>query len=374
MRWLTDRPGWRIAAALAGLALLAGCDLPRGAAIQTEITRTPDGVEADFAVYRVTREQLATYAAWPAVGDERPRAWVSRSAGALSPVIQPGDRVVITMWQSEENSLLSIPSQKRVDIGEMVVSAGGTVFLPFVEEVRIAGMTPDAARRALQAALVEIVPTAQVQLGMVSGRQNSVDIISGVRTPGSYPLPDRNTTVLSALSLAGGVAPEVRNPQLRLIRGGDVYGTPLAALLAQPTRDTTLRGGDKLAVEPDGRHFLALGATGREEIVYFPKEELSVLDATALMGGMNDARANLKGVLILRRYPETSVQPDPVGPRHAQVVFTVDLTTADGLFSAGAFTIRSGDVVLATESAITTAQTLFALVGSALRISGQVTN
>jgi polysaccharide export outer membrane protein len=306
------------------------------------------------------------------VGEDRPQSWVPRSGGALSPVIQPGDRVNITMWQSEDNSLLSIPSQKRVDIGEMVVSAGGTVFLPYVEEVRIAGMTPDAARRALQAALVQIVPTAQVQLAMVSGRQNSVDIVSGVRNPGSYPLPDRNTSVLSALSLAGGVAPELRNPQLRLIRGGDVYGTPLAALYDTPSLDTTLRGGDKLVLEADGRHFLALGATGREEIVYFPKEEVSVLDATALMGGMNDARANLKGVLILRRYPVTAVQPDPVGPANAQVVFTVDLTTADGLFSAGAFHVLPGDVVLATESPVTAMQTIFALVGSALRISNQV--
>lgn len=371
MRWLTRGRGWRIAAAAAGLAVLAACDLPRGAAIQTEITRTPEGEEADFAVYRVTRDELAVFAEWPVVGDERPQSWVPRSGGALSPVIQPGDRLVITMWQSEDNSLLSVPTQKRVDIGEMVVSAGGTVFLPYVEEVRIAGMTPDAARRALQSALEQIVPTAQVQLGMVSGRQNSVDIVSGVRNPGSYPLPDRNTTVLSALSLAGGVAPELRNPQLRLIRGGDVYGTALTELYASPALDTTLRGGDKLIVEADDRHFLALGATGREETVYFTREEISVLDATALMGGVNDARANLKGVLILRRYPATAVQPDPVGPRNAQVVFAVDLTTADGLFSAGAFPIRSGDVVLATESPITTIQTIFALVGTALRLSDQ---
>jgi polysaccharide export outer membrane protein len=45
------------------------------------------------------------------------------------------------------------------------------------------------------------------------------------------------------------------------------------------------------------------------------------------------------------------------------VVFTLDLTTSDGLFSARNFRIQSGDLLLATESPINSVQTVFSLVG-----------
>ena len=54
-----------------------------------------------------------------------------------------------------------------------------------------------------------------------------------------------------------------------------------------------------------------------------------------------------------------------------QVVFTLDLTSADGLFAARKFQIQPDDTVLATESPITSAQTVFGLVGAVLGVSAQ---
>ena len=59
------------------------------------------------------------------------------------------------------------------------------------------------------------------------------------------------------------------------------------------------------------------------------------------------------------------VRSDGKGPSHTDVVFTVDLTSADGLFSAKRFYIQPDDVVLVTESPVTKAQTIFGLIGSA---------
>jgi polysaccharide biosynthesis/export protein len=53
------------------------------------------------------------------------------------------------------------------------------------------------------------------------------------------------------------------------------------------------------------------------------------------------------------------------------VVFTLDLTSADGLFSAGQFRIHSGDLVYATESPVTRAQTILSLIGSAFGVAAQ---
>ena len=51
------------------------------------------------------------------------------------------------------------------------------------------------------------------------------------------------------------------------------------------------------------------------------------------------------------------------------MVFVIDLTSADGLFSAGQFQVHPGDTVLVTESAVTAAQSVFGLIGRAFGIS-----
>ena len=50
------------------------------------------------------------------------------------------------------------------------------------------------------------------------------------------------------------------------------------------------------------------------------------------------------------------------------MVFALDLTSADGLFSAGEFGIQDQDLVLVTQSTLVNTNTIFTLVGSAFRL------
>jgi polysaccharide export outer membrane protein len=84
---------------------------------------------------------------------------------------------------------------------------------------------------------------------------------------------------------------------------------------------------------------------------------------------VSDTRANAQGILILRRYPLSKVTADRFGPDHPRTVFTLDLTSADGLFSADQFLIQPGDLIYVTESPMTAAQSIFSLMGSVLRLS-----
>jgi polysaccharide export outer membrane protein len=254
----------------------------------------------------------------------------------------------------------------------VTVSPAGTVFLPYVESLRIAGMSPDRAREIIQERFAAIIPSAQVQVDLKEGRQSTVSAVSGVRTPGAYPMPDQDYTVMSLIAAAGGVSEDLNNPQIRLIRDNAIYGTSVERLFSEPGLDTTLRGGDKLLVQEDERTFLSLGATGREAIHTFPTDRINALEALSIVGGVAEGRANPQGVLILRQYPVEAVRADGTGPRHSRTVFTIDLTTADGLFSAGQFQIMPGDLVYGTESPVASAQTVFSLLGSAFVVVNQV--
>lgn len=361
---------------LIGLILLVSAcgSLPRGAALRSEILQTrasDDPALRDFAVAPVTRALLPVYAAWPHRKGTG-HSWIDRVDQPETRIIASGDMLDITIWSTEENGLLTAPGQRFVRLPEQRVGASGTVFLPYVGTVKLSGMSPESARDRIEAEYAEVTPSAQVQLGFAEGRANTVSLVAGVNQPGSYPLPDRDFTVMGLIAEGGGVERGLRNPQIRLTREGRIYGTSVERLLSNPRFDTTLVGGDKIHVVEDDRKFLSLGAAGSESVHYFTQDRLNALEAMAIIGGVAESRADPGGILVLRRYASEAVTPKQAGPDHDRVVFTIDLTSADGLFSAGEFEILPGDLVYATESPVTSAQTIFSILGTSLGLASRV--
>ena len=350
---------------VAAIGTLAACGrLPGGAPVSEDVTKQARNETPDFAVYPVTRAFLPSVAQWPPTGDIERLPWIGHSHGPRHQLIQPGDMLTVQIWDSSENSLLTSIDQRVAPLGEIEVASNGSIFVPYVGKISVVGMTPDLAREELQSALEAIVPSAQVQLALTEGRSNSVDLVGGVNVPGAYPLPDRNYTVLSLLAAGGGASPAIQNPQIRLMRGGSIYGTSVTQLLDKPQLDTLLRGGDRVFLEEDDRYFLSFGASGEEDLHPFTKDRMSAMDAVSIMGGINERQADPQGLLILREYAPEDVRPGVRGPRQTRVVFTINLTSTDGLFSARKFQINPGDLVVASESPINDALTISNVIGN----------
>jgi len=351
------------------LLLLAACSLPRGAALQSEVLRASDAEDTPFAVYPVNRATLADLQSWPRVSSFN--SWIGKTRGPSSPIIAAGDRIDLIIWDNSDDSLFSAPGQKVVDMQNIQVGPAGSVFIPYLDEVYISGQTPDGARVLIQDRMMRILPTAQVQLHYLAGIRSSVSLVGGVGKPGTYPLPDRNFSVLNLISTGGGALQGLRNPQVKLMRDGKTYQVPLSRLFDDAALDTVLRGGDKVIVERDDRYFQALGASGKETLVYFEHDTVNALESMSLVGGLLDSRADPKGILILREYPASAVRSDGRGPSRTDMVFVIDLTSADGLFSARRFQIEPGDVVLVTESPVTKIKTVLGLIGGVFGIANQ---
>lgn len=338
--------------ALALVLILGACSLPRTAATPTEVLRGTDSAESNVQVVAVTRDALSDIARWPAVPAATRHNWPGASAQPVARTIRAGDTVSLQVWDSQRDSLITTDEQRMVPIQNLVVSAAGRIFVPYVGEVRVSGLTADAARREIEGQMRGVVPDGQVQLAVAPGSGNTIDVVTGVARPGRIAVPETSSTILSVLAEAGGIAPSLRNPVVRLNRAGQGYVIPARSLFSDPARDIVLRGGDRVLVEEDQRNFVALGASGRQQVVYFEREEITALDALSTIGGLNATRSNLQGVMVLREYPLRSVRDTGPFPRKERVIFTFDLTSADGLFAASNFHIAPGDVVLATESAL----------------------
>ncbi|MGB1033438.1 MAG: polysaccharide biosynthesis/export family protein [Primorskyibacter sp.] len=347
--------------------------MPRSAALETEILRQTDADAPAFQVVEVTRTALPALSQWPQTRLTRGEGWINTHRGIASSVIKAGDRLTLTIWDSQANSLLTSEGQKSVAMSNLRVAPNGTIFIPYTGTIDVGGLTPTSARARVQSRLEPIVPSAQVQLALQEGQRNSVHLVSGVPAPGTYPLPSREYTILSLISAGGGVSGALRNPRVRLLRQGRTYEIQAQRLMGSGRYDTVLQGGDKVIIEEDRRSFTALGATGTQDVIFFPKDRLSVIEALSLMGGLSADRANPEGVLVLREYPNSQVGRNQ-GPQRPYVVFAINLTTADGIFSARGFKVQPGDTVLATESPINAAQTIFGLIGSAFGLGNQLAN
>ncbi|WP_261391199.1 polysaccharide biosynthesis/export family protein [Roseovarius atlanticus] len=353
---------------------LTGCALPRGAAVQSEILKEQRSENPSFQLVEVTRELTPLIAKWPHRGASGKFHWFGADQGPDSSAIQTGDTVKIVVWDSEDNSLLTGLDGNAAEIPPQEVSATGRIFLPYVGEVSVRGLTPSSARARLQAQFEQIQPSAQVQLAVTPGRNNSVDVVGGVAAPGRYPLDSRNTKILGVVAQSGGVNPALRNPMIRLQRGGRTYETRVSSLLENANRNVRVVGGDQIVVVEDERSFTSLGATGAQKVIYFEKERMTVVEALSSTSGLNAGTANPKGVLVLRDYQPRDLKPGLAGPNKQQVVFSFDLTSADGLFAARQFFIQPDDTLYATESPINSARTVIGLFGTIIGVTSSVNN
>lgn len=357
----------------AGVSVLSACgDGPASAPRAEQVIRGAEKEDANFAVFPVNRETLPQLSRWPGKPNPNPTAWIERVRGSSAQQIQSGDMLDLSIWDNGDSSLLAQAGQKVVELKGIRVSPEGEVFLPYVDRVYIGNMSPDRARSAIQDKFSAIIPSAQVQLRHEAGRQSSVDLISGVSKPGTVVMPDRDFTVLSLIAQGGGIGKDMTNPQIRLMRGSKLYGISAKRLMKSPSLDTTLRGGDKVYIENDERYFLSLGAANKQAQIPFTDDKLNALDAASLAGGLKESRANPKGVLILRDYAPKQVRADGSGPSKERIVFAIDLTSADGLFSAGEFQIEDRDVIVVTESPLTnnsvTVRMAYDLLGLGVRV------
>ena len=358
------------AALLVACLALSACGLPRGAGFQSEVLAASNAGTAeegeapvyDFAVYEVNRESLPVIGRWPATGAQA-FSWPVAREEPASLLIAPGDTVQLTIWDAEESSVLA-GAGGFTPLQPIEVSSTGRIFVPYIGELRVSGMSPDTARSRIEEELIRTIPSAQVQLVVEPGRSNTANVSAGVTAPGLYPLPDRNFRILDLFSQAGGPSPAFNSPQVRLVRGNRTYGVSFERLLREPQLNIAVQGGDRIYVEDDARKFIALGATGSQSLFDFPEEDLSALEAMAMIGGVNAGSANPEGILILREYAPEAVRDGVSGPPKDRVVFTIDLTSADGLFSAGKFMLEGNDLIYGTESVLGPTLTAFNLINT----------
>lgn len=126
--------------------------------------------------------------------------------------IAGGDTITISIFE------LLAPGQSALQ--QIKVGDGGSITLPILGPLRVAGMTPPEIELEIKSQLraKRVLEDADVQIQILESPGLRFSILGEVRRSGAYPIPTPEYRLLNALADAGGVPPELH--ELYVIRRG----------------------------------------------------------------------------------------------------------------------------------------------------------
>lgn len=134
----------------------------------------------------------------------------------------------IQAGKSVQISILGVPSEEkgRID-GSYPVSENGTINMPFVGQVRAAGMKPENLASSLEAryrsAKIYRNPTFQVVSDVEGGSTDAPVVHIGGQIGKAGPVPyNRGLTLWQAIQAAGGPTPFGTMKRVSILRAGKV--------------------------------------------------------------------------------------------------------------------------------------------------------
>jgi len=114
-------------------------------------------------------------------------------------LIQPHDRISITMYNHPELGTTSVQSQKQ-DLRGVLVNSSGYVRLPLIKSIHVAGLTQTQAQKKIEKAYSAYLEDAEVYLEVLNKRAY---ILGEVNKPGEIRLFNEKATLLQMLAKAG---------------------------------------------------------------------------------------------------------------------------------------------------------------------------
>lgn len=247
-----------------------------------------------------------------------------------------GDVLSISIVEHPE---LGSPEAKRH------IDNDGYLFFPYVGRFKVAGLTVAQLREQLTERLAETIKDPQVEIRVVAFRSQQVYITGEVVTPGVYPITDVPMTVLAALTSAHGLTPDADWQQASLTRNGERIDIPLERFYSEGDLGGNLRlqDGDVLHIRRnDELRVFIMGEVVHPKPVVISRSGLSLTEALNLAGGIDERRADAKGIFVLR--------PQSVDAAKRADVYQLDMSNALSLVLASEFELEPRDIVYVTSA------------------------
>lgn len=293
------------------------------------------------------------------------------------PAIGVGDSLIVTVWEAAGGGLFAsasndeiAPGSHSVTLPEQIVARDGAITIPFAGRIPVAGRLPSEVQHEIERRLSgkAIDPQAIVTVG--KSVNDTVAITGEAVTGARIPLSVKGDRLLDLIAAAGGLKAPVYETDVLLSRRGTTATIPMETLVSDPLENIYAEPGDVLTVVRTPRTFIVLGAAGQNNEIDFPSAKLTLIEALAKAGGLQDSRSDPAGVFLFRHEPAAVlrafgekpavVTPDGTTP----VVYRLNLRDAKAYFAAERFPIEDKDVIYIANADVDELQKFFGLIGT----------
>lgn len=282
----------------------------------------------------------------------------------IGQTIGRGDTLDISIWEAPPAALFgtltgSMPlpvtaamaptTAQSSPLPPQMVGEDGTITIPFAGAIMAAGLTPQQLERAISGRLKGMAHLPQVVVRITSNRSATATIVGDVTNSTVIPLTAKGERLLDAFASAGGFKQPTSKMTLRLTRGTQTVSQPLDSVLLDPAQNIRLQAGDVVTAMFQPYTFTALGAVGTSAEIPFEGTGLTLAQALGRTGGLQDNRANIKGVFIFR-LEKPDVVDGEVGQQFTPdgripVIYRLSLSDPKAFFISQSFPINDGDVL-----------------------------
>ena len=271
-----------------------------------------------------------------------------------------GDVVSVTIFEAAAGGLF-IPSEAGVRPGNFVqlpnqsVDSTGNLTVPYAGSVRAVDRTPAEVQQSIVNALRNRAIEPQVVVALVEQRTSLISVLGEVNTPQRFPASAAGEKILDEITRAGGPKGQGFDTWVMLEREGKRAAVPFGALVYDPQNNIFARPNDTIYVYREPQTFVMFGASGQQGQFNFDAWRISLSEAVAKAGGLNDTLADPASVFIYRgerrEFAERlgvdiSKFDGPIIP----VIYNVNLRDPAGYFLSTKFQMRNKDVIFASNA------------------------
>lgn len=285
------------------------------------------------------------------------------SNGTNNYLIGPGDIIEVSVWEAPPAMLFGSvvldpragPTTTRVvTFPEQMVTPDGTITMPFGGRVPVKGRTTQEIEADIVKRLTGKANQPQVLVRVIKNNTSNVTVVGEVSNSTLMSLTPKGERLLDALAAGGGVKQPINRVAVQLSRDNVTATMPLDLVIRDPRQNILLKPGDVVTALYQPQSFSVLGATGKNEEIPFEAQGISLAQALARSGGLNDSRADARGVFVFRFEDAKLVDAKGQLPKSADgtvpVVYQIDLRDPASLFVTQNFPVQNRDVIYVANS------------------------
>ncbi|MCX8657162.1 polysaccharide export protein [Gilliamella sp. B2894] len=240
------------------------------------------------------------------------------------------------------------PRTGLTDLPIVTVDSKGLISLPFVGVLKVDDKNPSQVQNEIVEKLSGIANRPQIIITVLEKRSSTVTVI-GDKFSGKMTLTAKGEQLLDAVAMLGNNMYDIKDTLIQVTRNKKNSQIPLSLILSNPQFNIQLQQNDVITLVNKPSSFISMGATGATKEVAFEAVGINLSQALGRIGGLNDNKANAKGVFVFR-YQDNLLVNDK--KETIPTVFQIDLTNPNSFFIMKNFQIQNNDIVYVASAPI----------------------